>query len=155
MPSRRRVLASLGSAVAVGLAGCSTSASDGPETTDCRGNALSNGDGDVLGDVMATVDGEDVRLTIPLSAEAVDTQGVDELTIYDATGEVAYVIPVSPEDADVMANRPGVEDGQLQYEQHLGHRPFHGRYRITVVNGTGEQVDSITVEFNCFTDSDA
>lgn len=153
MPSRRQVLTNLGATAVVGLAGCSGSESGGLDSTDCRGHALVHDDGDVLdGGVMATVEGNDVRLTVPLSVKTVNSQNVDRLTIFDAAGEVAYVIPVSPEDTDVMANKPGIGDGQLRYEQYLGRRPFHGQYKIVAVNRTGTHVDSITIEFNCFTD---
>lgn len=153
MPSRRQVLAGFGTAIAVGLAGCAGSGSGGSDTTDCRSRAISHGDGNVLdGGAMARVEDEDVRVAIPLSVETVNSQDVDRLTMYDAAGEVAYVIPVSPNDADLMANKPGVGDGQLRYEQYLGHRPFHGRYEIVAMNRTGAQIDSLTVEFNCFPD---
>lgn len=51
-----------------------------------------------------------------------------------------------------MANKGGVNEGQLLYEQFLGHRPWNGRYRVVAVNTAGEPVDFVTVEFNCFPD---
>ena len=152
MPYRRQLLVSLGTAIAVGLAGCSSSAdSDGSDTTDCRGHALSQGNGNILDKgVTATVEGDDVRLSIPLSVETVTNQNVDQLEIRDNTGNVSFVIPVSPEDEDLMANKPGVEDGQLLYEQYLGQRPFHGQYRVVALGRSGNDLDSITLQFNCF-----
>lgn len=151
MPSRRQALASAGTVVVAALAGCNGSDSGGSDTTDCRGRALDHGDGDVLdGGVMATVEDGDVRLAVPLSVETVNDRNVDRLRLFDAAGELAHVIPVSPEDADLMANKPGVEDGQLRYEQTLGHRPSHGRYQVVAVDRSGARVDSVTVEFNCF-----
>jgi len=151
MPSRRRLLAALGSAVAVGTAGCSGSGSGGSDTVDCHTSAVSHGEGDVLdGGAMGTVEGDDVRLAVPLSVDRVGEAGVEALRLYDSAGELAHTIPVSPDDADLMANKQGVGDGQLRYEQYLGRRPFHGRYRVVATNGDGDPVDSITVEFNCF-----
>lgn len=162
MPSRRQVLSTLVTAQSVGFAGCSGfdsdrfvsgSSSGGTGTIDCHSRALSHGDGDVLDSgARATVEDDDVRLVVPLSVETVKEQSVDRLTIYDAAGEVASVVPVSPEDADVMANKSGVGNGTLRYEQYLGHRPLHGQYKIVAVNRAGTQVDSLTIEFNCFAD---
>lgn len=151
MPSRRQLVASLGTALAVGAAGCAGSDSAGSDSTDCRGTAVSHGDGDVLDrGVMPTVDGGDVRLRIPLSVETVEARNVERLAIRDAAGDLAFVIPVSPNDAGVMSNKAGVGDGQLRYEQYLGRRPFHGRYEVSAVDTSGSPVDSITIEFNCF-----
>lgn len=155
MPSRRRILASLGSVIAVALAGCSGSDTRSLDTTDCRGHALAHGDGDVLdGGVMATIEGDDVRLAIPLSVETVRDQDVQRVTISDVSGDLAYMIPVSPEDAELMANKPGVSEGQLRYEQYLGRRPFHGEYTIVAEDASETRLDSITIEFNCFTEID-
>ena len=74
--------------------------------------------------------------------------------MYDAADELAYTIPVSPDDADVMANKTGVDEGQLRYEQSLGPRPSHDRYRVVAVTPAGDPVGSVTVEFNCFSDVD-
>jgi hypothetical protein len=153
MPSRRHLLATFGSLTAAGLAGCSGSDSSGSDTVDCHTNALAHGDGDLLdGGAMAAIEDDDVRLAVPLDVEAVRNQNVDELEVYDAAGELAHVVPVSTDDADVMANKRGVSDGQLRYEQHLGERPFHGQYRVVALDDSDETVDSVTVEFNCFTD---
>ncbi|WP_255151124.1 hypothetical protein [Halorarius halobius] len=151
MPSRRRLLAALGSGAVAGLAGCSGSNSGGSDTVDCHTSAVSHGDGDVLdGGAMARVDGEDVRLVVPLSVDAVREQNVAVLEVYDDVGAEGYIIPVSPNDADLMANKPGVSEGQLYYEQYLGERPFHGRYTVAARNGDDEVVDTVTVQFNCF-----
>jgi hypothetical protein len=60
------------------------------------------------------------------------------------------VIPVSAGDAGPTANKRGVGEGRLLYEQHLGRRPFHGRYRVVAVDAEGDPLDSVTVGFNCF-----
>ncbi|PSP78062.1 hypothetical protein BRC81_08375 [Halobacteriales archaeon QS_1_68_20] len=144
MPSRRQVPAGIGTVAGIGLAGCTGSDSGGSGTTDCQTQALAHGDGDLLdGGAMATVEDGDVRLTVPLSVEKVDRQDVTRLLVYDAAGELEYVIPVSPDDADVMANSVG--EGRLRYEQYLGHRPFHGQYEIVAENAAGDTVDTITV----------
>ena len=153
MPSRRQVLAALGSATAVAFAGCSGSGSGGSATRDCQSPALAHGDGDLLdGGAMAMVEDDDVRFVVPLTVEDVRDQNVDALELYDAAGELAHVIGVSPRDADVMANKGGVSEGQLRYEQYLGKRPLHGQYRVVAVDESGETVDSITIRFNCFPD---
>ncbi|WP_132057595.1 hypothetical protein [Halorussus amylolyticus] len=153
MPSRRRVLSLLGSATAVGLAGCSGSDSGRSDTISCHTSAIEHGDGDFLdGGAMATVEDDDVRFAVPLSVDDVREQNVNALELYDAAGKLAHVIPVSAGDADVMANKDGVSDGKLRYEQYLGERPLHGRYRVVAVDESDETVDSITVEFNCFPD---
>lgn len=153
MPSRRQLLTVLASATAAGLAGCSGTATGGPESVDCHTRALAHGDGSVLdGGASATVADGAVRLAVPLAVADVRERGVDWLEVRDATGALAYVIPVSTGDADVMAEKRGVSEGQLRYEQHLGRRPFHGRYRIDAVDADGEVLDSVTVEFNCFPD---
>lgn len=89
---------------------------------------------------------------IPLSVETVTENSIDTIEIYDATGALTHTIPVSVNDADLMTNKTGVSDGQLQYEQYLGQRPYHGEYRVVAVDETGSTVDSITIEFNCFSD---
>jgi hypothetical protein len=139
--------------VAAGLAGCSGSGSGGSDTIDCQTSATDHGDGDVL-DRGATADAEDgdVRLAVPLSVETVRQQGVAALELYDRAGELAHVIPVSAGDADVMANKQGVSEGQLRYEQHLGRRPAHGQLRVVAVDDAGDPLDTVTVQFNCFTD---
>jgi len=151
MTSRRQVLAGLGSAASVGLAGCSGSGSGGSETRDCQSGALAHGDGDLLDrGAMARVEGDDVRFVVPLAVDEVREQNVAALELYDAAGELAHVIPVSPGDADVMANKSRAGEGQLYYEQYLGERPLHGQYRVVAVDDADETVDSITIEFNCF-----
>jgi hypothetical protein len=151
MSSRRRVLAVLGSVVAVGSAGCSGSGSGGSDTIDCQTSAGSHGDGDVLdGGAMGTVEDGDVRLAVPLSVAEVEDRGVAELRLYGPDGELAHTIPVSPGDAGLIANKPGVGEGQLRYEQYLGRRPLHGRYRVVAVDAAGDPLDSVTVSFNCF-----
>lgn len=153
MPSRRELLAAVSSAAFAGMAGCGGSASGGSDTVDCHTTALAHGPGDVLdtGAGGAVEDGA-VRLVVPLSVDDVRENNVDRLEVYDATDALAYTIPVSADDAGLMANKVGVNEGQLLYEQYLGHRPFHGRYRIVAVNTAGDTVDYVTVEFNCFPD---
>jgi len=153
MPSRRALLATVGSAAGVGMAGCSGSASGGSDTIDCQTSALDHGEGDVLDTgASGTVEDGDVRLAVPLSVGDVRENDLDRIEVYDATDALAHVIPVSADDAGLMANKAGVNEGQLRYEQSLGRRPFHGRYRVVAVNTAGEAVDSVTVEFNCFSD---
>ena len=152
MPSRRGVLAALGTTATASLAGCSWSGSGtgGSDTVDCQTSALGHGDGDLLdGGAQADVEDGDVHLAVPLSADAVRDQQVEGLEVHDAAGNRAHVIPVSADDANLMANKDGVGEGQLRYEQYLGERPLHGRYRIVAVAGD-ETLDSVTVEFNCF-----
>lgn len=153
MPSRRAVLAAVGSAAAVGIAGCSGSDSGGSDTVARQTNALDHGDGDVLDNgASGTVEDGVVRLAIPLSVDDVRETDLDRLDVYNAADALAFTIPVSTDDAERMANKSGVNDGQLQYEQSLGHRPFHGRYRIVAVNTAGETVDSVSINLNCFPD---
>jgi hypothetical protein len=135
------------------MAGCSGSASGGSDTIACHTSALAHGDGDVLDNgARGTVEDGNVRLAVPLSVDNVQENDVDRLEVYDAADALAYTIPVSADDARVMANKVGVNEGQLLYEQSLGHRPFHGRYRVVALNTSGETVDFVTVEFNCFSD---
>lgn len=156
MPSRRQLLAGITGAAVAGMAGCNSAEdSGGSDTLDCKTNALERGDGDVLDTaVSGAVEDDTVRLVVPLSVEDVRESDVDTLEVYDAADELAYTIPVSPDDADVMANKTGVDEGQLRYEQSLGPRPSHGRYRVVAVTPAGDPVDSITVELNCFADVD-
>jgi len=153
MPSRRRLLAAVGGATAAGLAGCSGSESGGGDTRDCQTTAVNRGDGDVLdGAVRATVDDDGARLVVPLAAEDVRETDTEVLELYDAADELAYAIPVSADDTGVMAEKDGVDDGRLLYEQSLGPRPVHGRYRVVAVTVADEPADFLTVEFNCFSD---
>jgi len=154
MPSRRRLLAAVGSAAAAGMAGCSGgSASGGSDTVDCHTSALAHGDGNTLDNgARGIVEDGNVKLAVPLSVDDVRENDVDRLEVYDTADVVAYTIPVSADDAGVMANKASVNEGQLLYEQFLGHRPFHGRYQVVALNTLGETVDSVTVEFNCFSD---
>ncbi len=153
MPSRRGLLATVGSAALTGIAGCSGSESGGSDTIDCQTSAPDHGDGDVLDTgARGMVEDSDVRLAVPLSVDDVRENDIDRLEVYDSADTLAYTIPVSTDDAGLMANKGGVNEGQLLYEQSLGHRPFHGRYRVLAVNTGGETVDFVTVEVNCFTD---
>lgn len=153
MPSRRALIATVGSAAVVGIAGCSGSNSGGSDTVDCQTSALDHGDGDVLDTgASGSVEDGDVRLVVPLSVDDVQENDLDRLKVYDAADTLSYTIPVSADDAGLMANKVGVNEGQLRYEQSLGHRPFHGQYRVVAVNTAGETVDFVTVEFNCFSD---
>ena len=153
MPSRRTVLAAVSSVAVAGLAGCSGSGSGGSDTVDCHTSALDHGDGDVLDTgATGTVEDGDVRLAVPLSVDDVRANDVDRLDVYDPTDELAHTIPVSADDAELMANKTGVSEGQLLYEQSLGHRPFHGQYRIVAVDASGDPADFVTIEFNCFPD---
>ena len=155
MLSRRKLLAVTGSATVAGVAGCSGSESGGGGTRDCQTTAVDRGDGDVLdGAVRATADDGGVLFVVPLEVEAVRNTDTEALELYDAANELAYRIPVSPDDADVMANKDGLSEGRLRYEQSLGPRPAHGEYRIVAVTAADEAVDSLTVEFNCFSDVD-
>ncbi|PSQ10661.1 hypothetical protein BRC99_07025 [Halobacteriales archaeon QS_7_69_60] len=95
-----------------------------------------------------------VRSWFRCSVEGVRESDVDTLEVYDAADELAYTIPVSSDDADVMANKTGVDEGQLRYEQSLGPRPSHGRYRVGAVTPAGDPVGPVTVEFNCFSNAD-
>ncbi|WP_255194856.1 hypothetical protein [Halorarius litoreus] len=151
MPSRRQLLTAITTVTAAGLAGCSGSATGGSDTLDCQTLAVEHGDGTVLEHgVMADVVDDDVRLGVPLSVEAVREHDLDRIEVFDATDSLAYTIPVSAGDAAQMANKVGVSEGQLYYEQYLGERPFHGRYRVVAVDADGETADSLVVEFNCF-----
>ncbi|WP_281195144.1 hypothetical protein [Halorubrum sp. F4] len=153
MPSRRQLLAAVSAATVAGFAGCSGSESGGSDTVDCHTSAVEHGEGGVLdGGAQGTVESGTVRLAVPLSVDDVRENDVDALEVYDAADDLAHVIPVSPADAGVMANKVGVAEGNLLYEQSLGDRPLHGRYRVAAVTETGVTVDSVTVEFNCFTD---
>lgn len=149
--ARRQLLAGIAGVTISALAGCSGSDSGGSAARDCQTRTLAHGDGDVLDTgASATVDGDDVRLIIPLSVDAVRTQDIDSLEVYDGNDDLAYTIPVSADDADVMANKVGVSQGQLLYEQYLGHRPFHGQYQIIARDSNESAIDSVAVEFNCF-----
>lgn len=153
MPSRRQLLAALGSATAAAFTGCSASDSGGSDAVDCQTGALDHGDGDLLdGGASAYVEDGDVRLAVPLSVADVRERSVDSLHVRDASGELAHVIPVSARDADLMANKDRVGEGQLYYEQYLGERPFHGQYSVVAVNANDDPLDSVTVGFNCFPD---
>ena len=104
--------------------------------------------------MSGAVEDDTARFVGPSSVEDVRESDIDTLEMCDAANELAYTIPVSPDDADVMANKTGVDEGQLRYEQSLGPRPSHGRYRVVAVTPAGDPVDSVTVEFNCFSDVD-
>jgi len=100
MPSRRRVLAAVGSVAVAGMAGCSGSASGGSDTIACHTSALAHGDGDVLDNgARGTVEDGNVRLAVPLSVDNVQENDVDRLEVYDAADALAYTIPVSADDA--------------------------------------------------------
>lgn len=140
--------------LAAGVAGCTGGSGSGGESTrDCQSGAVAHGDGDLLdGGAMAVADDGAVVLQVPLSVDRVENTGVERLEVTDANGDLEYVVPVSANDADVMANKRGVSQGQLLYEQHLGARPQHGEFRVAATDGDGATVDTITIEFNCFAD---
>ncbi|SEP24086.1 hypothetical protein SAMN04487948_12555 [Halogranum amylolyticum] len=153
MPSRRRLLAAISSVAVAGMAGCSGSASGGSDTVDCHTSALVHGRGNVLDNgARGTVEEGDVRLAVPLSVDNVREYSISVLKVYDAAGNLVHAIPESADDAELMANKAGVNEGQLLYEQSIGRRPFHGRYRVDAVNTSEESVDFVTIEFNCFSD---
>ena len=141
-------------AAPTGLAGYITFSSGESATIDCRATISGTDDGQIL-DVgaHATIERNDVRLAIPLSVETVTAHNIDRLTIRDAAGEDTYTIPVSPNNADIMAYKQSVGEGQLLYEQYIGQRPFHGHYTVTAENQQGTAIDTLTIEFNCYPDS--
>lgn len=99
----------------------------GSETVDSHTSALAHGGGDVLdGGASATVEGDDVRLVAPLSTDDVRERDVAGLGLYDAAEALTDTAPVSAGGAGLMANKVGVHEGRLRYEQYLGRRPFHG-----------------------------
>jgi hypothetical protein len=61
---------------------------------------------------MVTVADGDVRLAVPLAVEDVRAQNVAALEVYGMPGALAHVIPVSTDDAELMANQGGVGEGQ-------------------------------------------
>lgn len=139
--SRRRVLASGVAALGTALAGCS--ASESSSTPDCTTSVLAGGDADVIQEVMVVPDGEDLHLRIALTADAADAGEVDRLFATDGVG-TELSIPTTD---------------RRTYEQHLGERPRHGRFRILAVGedelaehavgGIGPRLDSMVVEFHC------
>lgn len=135
--SRRCVLAALGTA----LAGCS--ASESSSTPDCTTSALDRGDADAIQQASVVPDGEDLHLRVSLTADAADAGEVDRLLATDGVG-TEFVVPTT---------------GRRTYEQWIGERPRHGRFRVLALGedefdrdavGTlGPRLDSLTVEFHC------
>lgn len=153
--TRRRLLLSIGATAAATLAGCTggsgTGGSDGG--IDCATGAGAHGEGRLLdGGASADVEDGRVRLAVTLDVDTLRESGAGRIEARLPDGDVAFVIPVSPDDAGIA---PGAsEDGQVRYEQTLGPRPFHGRYRLVAVTPRGETVDAVTVEVNCFAAAD-
>lgn len=159
MTSRRKFVSLVG-LLGVGMAGCinpdpSGSDSGGSNSPGCKGHTLDSSGGDVITRIYGTAEGDDVRLEVALYAETIQNQNVARFVVYDMSGELEYVIPVSSNDKDVLADkdRPGASSEELHYEQYLGQRPFHGQYRVVAENEKGEELDSITTEFNCFAEN--
>ena len=139
MPSsRRRVLASLGTAAAVGLAGCS--GGDSSSSPDCSISNADHGDAEVLHGVTATVEDGDVRFVVTFLDDAEMTD-LDLVSVADAAGRLMFTIPVVAGDGPMGTRR--------RYEQSLGSRPKHGRYLVVVADDAGEVVDEVTADVNC------
>jgi hypothetical protein len=162
MPSRndadglgRRYLLSVGAAAAATLAGCAGASGTGGTDAgiDCATGAGAHGDGNLLnGGARADVEDGRVRFVVTLDVDTLRETGADRIEARLPDGDVAFVIPVSPGDARIVPG--GSDDGQLRYEQTLGPRPYHGRYRLVALTPRDEVVDAVTVDVNCFATAD-
>lgn len=148
MRSRRSLLRTAAGSLSLTVAGCSGSNSS--NGIDCTTSAVAHGDGDLLGGVTAVNDDDTVRLWIPIDVNEARETGLDRVRVLDSTGDLRYEIPVDPGAKDIAPAKQGVSGGVMRYEQTLGPRPQHGRYRVVAVDTEGGELDSLVVDFNCF-----
>lgn len=135
IPSGRALLATVGSATAVGTADCSGGNSGRPDTVAWRTSVLDHGDGDVLNvGTSGTVEDSIVKLAILMTVDDVREAALDRLEVSPAADALAFTNQISADDAELMIYNSGVNDGQDRYERSLGHRLFHDQYRLVAVN---------------------
>lgn len=159
--TRRQLLAGLGATASVGLGGCvDTQLSDAEKPSGdsqsyhCETSSIENGDGDVLNlGASGTTEDGDVRLEIPIPAEKIRGQNLDRLIIYDVSGEVEYVIPIAARDMPSDSAKSRVKEDVYYHQQYLGRQPYHGQYRVVAEDQSGETVDSISIQFSCYSTS--
>ena len=145
--SRRRLLA-MGLAVLApaSLAGCSGGTSSlkaSSSKANCYTAAVAHGEGDAIQQAAVVPDGDDLLLHVALTTDAAEEGIVDKIAVSDGF-DSGFVIPTN---------------GKRVYEQHVGKRPLHGRYRLVAlaasdqqsaaVGATGSQLDSLTIDFHC------
>ena len=128
---RRRLLASIAAVGTVGLAGCSGSASS--EGFDCSTKAVDRGDGEILQQAAAMVDGESVVLRVTLREQA-DALPVESVQIRDTDGALVAEIPTT--DA-------------REYRITIGSPPHHGRLGLLAEDEQRVEIDSLEIEYHC------
>ncbi|MEF8882745.1 MAG: hypothetical protein V5A34_09515 [Halapricum sp.] len=160
--TRRQLLAGLGATASFGLGGClsnplsdSGKSSGDSQSYHCETTSIENGNGNVLKlGVSGTIENGDVRLEIPIPAKKITEQNLDRLVIYDISGDIEYVIPVSARNMPSDNKKARVNEDIYYHQQYLGRQPYHGQYRAVAEDRSGEVVDSISIQFNCYSASD-
>ncbi|WP_435319668.1 hypothetical protein [Haloarchaeobius sp. TZWSO28] len=152
MRSRRELLAGLATAGLAALAGCtSLGIGGGGRTVDCssRGSIPTPGP---IGMVRAEADGDRVLFLIGVKAEAVETEAVVRIGVYDQDGGLVHDVPVMDNQEDNGLTVTGLEPGMIPYAVDLGPAPTHGWYRVVAYDQAGEVVGEAVERFNCFVD---
>ena len=152
MITRRTAL--LGLAPLVGLSGCSATQQSSSQQTVCSASIV-GGDSESVFSLTPTVRSFGANTTpvaelvVPIRQAVVESQNIEQLAVF--SGEtVRYRIPVRPDDDPVGATNRYDTDDVVEYAQSLGHVPQSGVYRIVALNGDGESLDEVRIDFRCY-----
>lgn len=129
--SRRKILAAGTTLGVTALAGCSASGSS--QTPDCTTSAVEHGDGEVLQQASTSRSDGSIILLIALKQPASELP-VSRLLVRNSDGDLLHELPTSD---------------SREYNQNLGKPPRHGYLEIIAENQRQEEIDSLTIEYNC------
>ncbi len=95
-----------------------------------------------------------VELTIPVRRQVLSNREIDRIEVRSGE-ETHHRIPVDPNNDESVGDVQRYEaDDVIEYAQSLGHAPQNGRIRIVALDGDGESVDEVALDFRCYRDLD-
>jgi hypothetical protein len=148
-------LTAFGTALGVATAGCTGSRSDSTTQVVCSA-AIAGDDGGLFGLTpdLRSYSGSDgppvVELVVPVRRSVAADRGLDLIEV-DTGGGIQYRLPVDPRNDEPVGEGQRYDaDDVVEYAQSLGHVPQAGRYELTALDGSGEPLDSLRIDFRCY-----
>lgn len=124
-------------AASASLAGCSGFGDDDSPGVECRTDVVGGDDGTVIQQAMVGGFGGEGNaiLEVVFGDESARASGASRLSVFQEDDRL-YQIPVGD---------------RRTYRITVGTVPFHGVYRIVATDSDGTELDTMVIEFNCFT----